>query len=183
MGGMRTPGCRIIRKDVSLGNTVHPKQPHQPAGRHEFRGILKTGKEVFLRPIRSSDGHLLVDLFNRMSAQSVYLRFLRRLDTLSENMIHQFLKINYHSDFALVAVVKEDEKDTIVAVGRYGYDPEEDSTDLAVAVRDDVQGEGLGELMLSKVRNDRKRKWYCTVHGHHGFAEQGHPKTFGKTWL
>ena len=106
---------------------------------------------MFLRPIRSSDGHLLVDLFNRMSAQSVYLRFLRRLDTLSENMIHQFLKINYHSDFALVAVVKEDEKDTIVAVGRYGYDPEEDSTDLAVAVRDDVQGEGLGELMLSKV--------------------------------
>lgn len=117
---------------------------------------LKNGEEIFLRPIMDSDRQLLIDLFNRMSPQSVYLRFLRRLDILPENIINRLMTIDYHSNFALVAIVKEDGEDAIVSVGRYGYDPDEDSTDLAVAVRDDRQHAGLGKIMLSKVVNIAK---------------------------
>lgn len=135
---------------------MHPIPTNQDPDRYKSMLILKNGAEVFLRPIMNSDRHLLVDLFNRMSAQSVYLRFLRRLDALPENMIDKLLTINYHSDFALVAVINENEKNSIIAVGRYGYDPDECGTDLAVAVRDDWQQAGLGKVMLSEVVNIAK---------------------------
>ena len=117
---------------------------------------LKNGEEIFLRPIMDSDRHLLVDLFNRMSPQSVHLRFLRHLNTLPEKMINQLITIDYHANFALVAVVMENGKDAVIAVGRYGYDPDEDGTDLAIAVRDDWQQKGLGKIMLLKVVNIAK---------------------------
>ena len=112
---------------------------------------LKNGREVFLRPILRTDEHLIVDLFNKMSPQSVYLRFLRKLHALPEDMIYRFTHINYDSEFALVAVIKEDGKDAIIGVGRYAYDSHENLTDFGVAVRDDWQHLGLGKALLVKI--------------------------------
>lgn len=124
--------------------------PGYPA-RYERRLTLRNGRTVFLRPILHTDGPLIVDLLNRMSPQSVYLRFLRRLDAFPEKMLHRFTHVDYSSEFALVAVVEEDGKDAIIAVGRYGHDPHEDFTDLGVAVRDDWHHFGLGKAMLAKI--------------------------------
>ncbi len=133
---------------------------------------LKNGEELFLRPIKNSDRELLMDLFNRMSPQSVSLRFLRRLNTLPENIINQLLTIDYHSNFALVAVAKENEKKAIISVARYGYEPDERATDLAVAVRDDWQQAGLGRIMLSKVVDIAKE------HGIAQFTGMMDPKNY-----
>ncbi|MFZ2444962.1 MAG: GNAT family N-acetyltransferase [Syntrophobacteraceae bacterium] len=121
--------------------------PHQ----YESRIALKNGAGVFLRPILRTDGNLLVDLFNKMSPQALYSRFLRRLDALPEDMIYRFTHIDYVGDFALAAVIEEDGKDAIIAVGRYAYEPDDDITDLAVAVRDDWQHLGLGKALLARV--------------------------------
>ena len=111
---------------------------------------LKNGSKVFIRPILHTDELLLVDLFNKISPQSRYMRFLRHLHALPKEMLHHFTHINYHSDFALVAVITESGKDAIIAVGRYAYDSHENITDLAVAVRDDWQHLGLGKSLLVK---------------------------------
>ncbi len=111
---------------------------------------LKNGEKVFLRPIRQTDENLIVDLLNKLSADSVYLRFLRPIKTLSEELLFQLTHINYSSNFALVAVIKENGKDSIIAVSRYGYDPKAEITDFAIVVRDDWQHFGLGKLLLTK---------------------------------
>lgn len=121
--------------------------PHQ----YESRIKLKNGAEVFLRPVMPADSQLIVDLFNKMSPRSIYFRFLRNLNVLSENMICKFTHVNYSNESALVAIIQEDGKDAIIAVGRYAYDSDEDITDLAVAVRDDWQHIGLGKTLLNKV--------------------------------
>jgi acetyltransferase len=121
--------------------------PHQ----YEPRLRLKNGTGVFLRPVMPADSQLIVDMFNKMSPQSIYFRFLRNLSALPENMICKFTHVDYNSESALVAIIQEDGKDAIVAVGRYGYDSDEDITDLAVAVRDDWQHLGLGKSLLQKV--------------------------------
>ncbi len=117
---------------------------------YETRLTLKNGKEVFLRPVMETDAPLLVDLFNKLSRESRYLRFLRHMDSLPEHLLYNFTHVNYTSDFALVAILEEDGKEAIVGVGRYGFDPHQNNTDLAVAVRDDCQGLGLGKLLLVK---------------------------------
>ncbi|QTA91265.1 GNAT family N-acetyltransferase [Desulfonema magnum] len=129
---------------------------HQYPSQYESHIKLNNGEDVFLRPIAKSDRYLIVDLFNKMSPQSVYLRFLHRFKTLPESMINRLIDINYHTNFALAATVRENGKDAIIAVGRYGYDHDEGIIDLAIAVRDDWQQIGLGETMLIKVINIAK---------------------------
>lgn len=112
---------------------------------------LTNGREVFLRPILQTDEHLIVDLFNKLNSDSIYLRFLRPINALPEDMLFQLTHINYTSNFALVAVIQEDGKDSIIAVARYGYDPKENVTDFAIVVRDDWQRYGLGKSLLLKI--------------------------------
>ena len=131
---------------TKMPTTVNEGYPRQ----YEKRLTLKNGKEVFLRPIWETDGPLLVDLFNKLSDHSRYLRFLGLLSALSEEMLFHFTHVNYNSAFALVAVIEEDGKDAIIAVGRYAYDLNEHVTDFAVAVRDDWQHYGLGKSLLEK---------------------------------
>jgi GNAT superfamily N-acetyltransferase len=118
---------------------------------YESRLKLKDGREVFLRPVLQTDGDLLVDLFNKLSLKSVRLRFLRLFRAMPDDMLFQFTHVNYDTEFALVAVIREDGKDAIIAVGRYAFDPQANATDFAVAVRDDWQNNGLGKLLLGKI--------------------------------
>lgn len=127
-----------------IPNGSYPRQ-------YESRLNLKDGKEVFIRPVLCTDGPLLVDLFNRMTPQSIYLRFLWRLPALPEDMLHRFTHVDYKTEFALVAVVEEEGKKAVIAVARYSFERDENTTDLAVAVRDDWQGRGLGKPMLAKL--------------------------------
>ena len=132
---------------------------------YESRLKLKDGREVFLRPVLQTDGDLLVDLFNKLSRESIRLRFMRLLRAMPEDMLFQFTHVNYDTEFALVAVVREyglpmggmkekllgSHKEAIIGVGRYAFDPQANATDFAVAVRDDWQNNGLGKLLLGKI--------------------------------
>ncbi len=126
---------------------------------------LKNGREIFLRPIMQTDVALIVDLFERLSAQSVYLRFLRPLHALPKDMLYRFTHINYNSEFALAGIIKEDGKDAIIAVARYAYTPHDNLTDLAVAVRDDWQHVGLGKSLLKKIVEIGKEHGICRFGG------------------
>ncbi|MDD5285292.1 MAG: GNAT family N-acetyltransferase [Desulfuromonadaceae bacterium] len=121
--------------------------PHQ----YECRLLLKNGREVFIRPILPSDGHLLVELFNKMSPRSRYLRFMTNLRELPEELLHNLTHLDYYNGFALACLVEEDGKDAIIAVGRYSLDPDENIADLALAVRDDWQQQGIGKTLLLNI--------------------------------
>lgn len=121
-----------------------------PPARYEERLRLKDGREVFLRPLLEEDRELIVDLFNRISPQSVYQRFLTDLHALPENLLHHLTHLDHLREFALVGVSHEEGREAIVAVGRYSLDPEEQLADLALAVRDDWQNLGLGKALLQR---------------------------------
>jgi len=124
---------------------------NEKLSQHKQWVTLKSGKKIFLRPILPTDDHLLLDLFNKMSPQSRYLRFLSHHQTLSDDLLYRFTHLNYDDEFAIAAVVKEEELDCIVAVARYTNNRLENIADLAIAVRDDWQHSGLGTLLLSRV--------------------------------
>ena len=118
----------------------------------QYEGFLtlKNGMEIFVRPIRSTDEPLIVDLSQKLSARSFYLRFLWRLHAIPKDMLYRFTHVNYVTDFALAAVIEEDSKEAIIGVGRYMYNLADDITELALVVRDDWQNLGLGKSLLAK---------------------------------
>lgn len=112
---------------------------------------LKDGREVFIRPILQTDENLIVDLFKKLSPHSIYLRFLGQLHDLPRDLLYQFTHINYHSDFALAGIIKEENQDAIVGTARYAYSSPDNHTELAVTVRDDWQHFGLGKSLLQRI--------------------------------
>jgi len=119
--------------------------------RYEERLIVKNGKSVFIRPLLPSDKSLILDLFGKLGRDSIYLRFLTYLKSLPDDLLFQLTHINYSEQFALVAVIHENNKDALIAVVRYFYEPGKKTTDFAIVVRDDWQNCGLGKTLLLKL--------------------------------
>jgi acetyltransferase len=119
--------------------------------RYESHVTAGNGRDVFIRPILEDDGPLLNDLFNRLSPESRYFRFLSSREFLPEALIYQFTHLDYYRNFALAAQIDEEGRRAIIGVGRYGYDYFQKRTDFAIAVRDDWQRLGLGRILLEKL--------------------------------
>ena len=118
--------------------------------RHERLLELKDGTRVHVRPIRPEDEPLLHEAFGRMSERTVYFRFFSPLKRLPEELAHRLARVDYDQRFALVATThRPDGQEHILGVARYDRAPGTATAEVAVAVVDDVQRQGVGSGLLS----------------------------------
>jgi len=130
-----------------------PRYPRE----YESWITVKDSRRVFMRPIKPTDRNLLLDLFHRLSDQSIFLRFLEHRQELSPELLDRLTVVNYVSDFAIVATAVEKSKDHIIAVCRYHCDRDTGVAEFAIAVRDDWQGMGLGKEMVRRLIDIAKK--------------------------
>ena len=122
----------------------------------------KSGHEVRIRPIEPNDTPLLVDIFEHMSPESRYRRFLQTLDHISDTMIwREAERITHHdpeTSQGLIAFMDMgDDIDVPIAAGRYVRFPQDHLVaETAVSVRDDLQGQGLGTYLLQLVAEEAR---------------------------
>ena len=110
---------------------------------------LNDGREVRVRPIRPSDGPLLLSLFWRMSPASRYRRFFCPMLTVSGNLVEYLTNVDHRDHEALVAL---DDDGAIVAEARYIRSPDLPAdAELAVTVVDDWQSDGLGTALVTRL--------------------------------
>ncbi len=114
---------------------------------------LKNGKQMTIRPIRPDDAPDLQETFQRLSIQSIYLRFLSFKTELSDEEARQLATLDYTTRMAFVAVVEEAGKEAVAGVARYVVlDPAQPETaEAAVVVLDEYQGLGLGRQLLRRL--------------------------------
>jgi RimJ/RimL family protein N-acetyltransferase len=111
---------------------------------------LRDGTRAHVRPIRPDDEPLLHEAFGRMSEHSVYFRFLTPLKRLPEEMARRLARVDHDQRFALVATThRPDGREHILGVARYDRAPGTDTAEVAVAVIDDAQRQGIGSSLLS----------------------------------
>jgi acetyl coenzyme A synthetase (ADP forming)-like protein len=106
--------------------------------------VVADGGVVHLRPLHVDDAANLLDLAGRLSDESIYYRFFRIYRPRTEADVAPFLDLDYRDRFALVAELDE----SIVAVGRYMYEPDRQSAEVAFVVEDRHQLRGIGSLLL-----------------------------------
>ena len=110
----------------------------------------KTGMDIFLRPIKMTDEDELKDFVHGLSDRSLYTRFISKRQALPHERLQELVVIDYTQEMAIVAVVGGEEgKETFVGVGRYYIYPDRQSAEVAFAVRDDYQNQGIGQELLS----------------------------------
>ncbi len=110
----------------------------------QLETLLKDGTTAHIRPIRPEDDRALVEIFDRLSPQTVYQRFFTAMPELTPGMARYLSHVNHRTRLALVAEVEGE----VVGVGRYERTPDPDVAELGLVVLDDWQNRGLGRILL-----------------------------------
>jgi acetyltransferase len=112
--------------------------------------VLPDGSAYALRPIRPDDKARLATGLGRLSAESVYRRFLAPKPRLSAAELRYLTEVDGHDHAALVAVPAgvPVADAPVVAVGRWiRLRDRPDRAEIAVVVGDPLQGQGLGRAL------------------------------------
>lgn len=117
-----------------------------------------TGLNILFRPVKISDEPLLKDFLYSLSDKSLYRRFLSQRFHMPHEFIQALVVIDYTREMAILAVVGETSREEIVGVGRYFIDPDTHTAEVAFAVRDTCQDQGIGSSLLSYLTYLAKRQ-------------------------
>lgn len=108
---------------------------------------LRDGTEVLLRPIKSEDEPLWLEMLASCSKESIYSRFRYDFYFDSHEVATQFCYIDYDREIGIVAEIERDGKKRLIGVGRLIADPDIETTEYAVLVTDEWQRRDLGFIL------------------------------------
>jgi len=106
--------------------------------------LTKTGRPIYIRPLRPSDEPLIEELFKSLSPRSIFFRFLRYWKSVPPEVIAYFTKIDCELNVAMVALEKREPEDLILGLCGILRKPGSTRGEFAVVVRDEWQGIGVG---------------------------------------
>jgi GNAT superfamily N-acetyltransferase len=110
--------------------------------------VTTTAESLEIRPIAPEDKRALAKGFERLSPQSRYRRFLSPHEELTPRELRYFTEVDHHDHEALVAVKPSDGEG--IGVARYVRSREDPAeAEVAVAVIDEWQGQGVGTRLLT----------------------------------
>jgi len=109
--------------------------------------VLRDGRTAKIRALRPEDRDELLAAVERTSTQSLFRRFFGAKRGFTEQEIAFFLDIDFVDHVALVAVVDEGDRPTIVGGGRYVV-MQSETAEVAFVVIDTYQGQGLGAALM-----------------------------------
>lgn len=109
---------------------------------------LRDGSRALIRPIRPEDREALERGFAQLSERSRYLRFHSFMSSLSAAQLRYLTEVDQHDHAAFVAVDADDPRRGL-GVARYVRLDDPGVAEAAVTVIDEVQGRGLGTLLLA----------------------------------
>jgi L-amino acid N-acyltransferase YncA len=131
--------------------------------------LSKDGYWLYARLIRSEDAPRLLEMFEHLSSQTRRRRFHTTVDYLDEEVkashARSFASVdNIRTGGAVVAVDHQGAGEKIVGVLRLGA-PHHGCAELAVVVRDDFQGRGVGRALLQRLPTLARQMQVHTVVG------------------
>ncbi|MCK9405924.1 MAG: GNAT family N-acetyltransferase [Methanothrix sp.] len=111
----------------------------------------KKGLEIFLRPVKITDEPMLKDFFYDLSEDSMYMRFFSARKDMPHKRLQDFVIVDWSLKMEILAVIKEKEREreTIIALGQYELNPDKYMAEVAIVVKDEYHGMGVGKELLS----------------------------------
>lgn len=145
------------------------RYPHMAISPYPMHLVSQTslpdGSNVTIRPIRPEDAEIEQDFVHRLSAESKYFRFMEQRRELTTSMLVRFTQIDYDREMALIATRELNEAEQQIGVARYVILPDGTSCEFALAISDEMQGQGLGTLLMNRLMEVAAAKGLATIQG------------------
>ncbi len=110
---------------------------------------LPDGTELVLRPVVPDDKALFLTAWDRLSAQSRYLRFFSPMPRLGSALLTYLTEVDHHQHTAWLALAEEESGRAAVGACRAIRLEDPDTAEVAVTVIDAYQRRGIGRLLLA----------------------------------
>jgi RimJ/RimL family protein N-acetyltransferase len=143
-----------LLKDAILMNLVNPILADVEGRIHilqpelKARFVLDDGTLINIRPMHPTDEKRVRGLFQSLTEQTKYYRFMSHITKVPQKQIQNFVYIDYRSEMAVVGTIPEAHGDEIIAIGRYFIDPRTNRAEVAFVVQDKWQNRGIGTFMF-----------------------------------
>ena len=132
--------------------------------------MARNGRQINVRFLTPTDGELLVDLVQRLSPNTRYLRFLVAAEEVpveaATRKLPAFLAVDGVDSVALLAAVEENGVETVIGVARFNRSPGSDAAEVAVVMQDDWQRQGIGQMLMKQLVEVARQlgiKRFCAV--------------------
>ncbi len=135
----------------------HPRLAIRPYPAHWVKQLqLRDGQKILARPVRPEDEHLYDDFFTAVTAEDMRLRFFSSARQFSHSFIARLTQLDYARSMAFVALRQM--QGDLAGVARMHADADYRRAEVAVLVRSDLKGQGLGlalmRMMLDYLREE-----------------------------
>lgn len=158
--------ARFVVAPPPPGGERYPHMAISPYPMHLVsQTSLRDGSSVTIRPIRPEDAEIEQDFVHRLSAESKYFRFMEQRRELTTSMLVRFTQIDYDREMALIATRELNEAEQQIGVARYVILPNGTSCEFALAISDEMQGQGLGKLLMNRLMEVAAAKGLATIRG------------------
>jgi acetyltransferase len=158
--------ARVVLREPVAGALPYSHLAIEPYPADLVRPItLADGTPALMRPIRPEDAAIEGAFVENLSAHSRRMRFQGGVKSLTPRMLARFTQIDYDREMAFIATVRDGERERQVAVGRYTTLPDRTTCEYAIVIGGEVQGRGLGRLMMLQLIEAARRRGLKTMMG------------------
>ncbi|MDO6564915.1 bifunctional acetate--CoA ligase family protein/GNAT family N-acetyltransferase [Amphritea sp. 1_MG-2023] len=154
-------GVLAVDVAVSLGEpSVLAISPY-PEYLSEHISLRKSGRKAIVRAIRGEDEPNHLAFYNKLSPESIRLRYFYSRGIPTHQELANWTQIDYDREMAFIVTAPQQGKPGWETLGvvRAVTDADNVRAEFSVVIRDDLQGEGLGVVLMQKVID------YCTARG------------------
>jgi RimJ/RimL family protein N-acetyltransferase len=135
----------VARGLVGRGQRLRSRIAYPVGEERDVR--LRDGREIHVRPTRTTDSRAMQDLFYRLSEEDVQTRFFHKLTSLTDAAAQHLCSVDYEEEMAFAAVTGPPEGERVVGTSCYYRNPATGLAEVAYMVDPDWQGVGLGGVL------------------------------------
>ena len=125
----------------------------------EARITLDDSRQVRFRALRTCEDGPVRALHGRLSSRSRYQRFLSPMPSLPDTLAREMSCVDYQSSVAIVAEDTAAARPDVIALASFSA-VGDGAVELAVAVRDDWQGHGVGTALVERLLDAAERRGF-----------------------